>query len=233
MDGARHPGRWRGDQLRRLLTTGSPAHRISEEPGRRLGRVLSRSDELSGSPEQTSGLKHEFFSDPCDPRVVLRRRPHRRGRGGRGHLQAAPDNGAGPLWCYGAPLVVRQGERVFVSVMETGEGVPPLSNTRWRLFEREEKGLEADPSARRLPPSRALPDCECGTRSVRPLGESLHRAAGNAIRPVRSAPAPVRHPQPEPVRPTCCVPLAAIGPFHRPFLPGHRRRRPAGRGPGS
>src|SRR4051812_17469523 len=51
-----------------------------------------------------------------------------------------PNNGAGPLWCYGAPLIVRQGELVYVSVMETGEGVPPLSNTRWRLFRRDERG---------------------------------------------------------------------------------------------
>src|SRR5688572_11718980 len=48
-----------------------------------------------------------------------------------------PNNGAGPLWCYGAPLVVRRGGEVFVSVMETGEGVPPLCNTRWRLYRRD------------------------------------------------------------------------------------------------
>src|SRR5205085_834820 len=50
-----------------------------------------------------------------------------------------PHNGAGPLWCYGAPLLVRHGERVFASIMEAGQGVPPLSNTRWRLFERGPK----------------------------------------------------------------------------------------------
>jgi hypothetical protein len=51
-----------------------------------------------------------------------------------------PNNGAGPLWCYGAPLLVRQGDKVIVSVMETGDGVPLLSNTRWRLFERDDRG---------------------------------------------------------------------------------------------
>jgi hypothetical protein len=51
-----------------------------------------------------------------------------------------PDNGAGPLWCYGAPLLVRQGDVVYASVMETGQGVPPLSNTRWRLFRRDNEG---------------------------------------------------------------------------------------------
>ncbi len=51
-----------------------------------------------------------------------------------------PNNGAGPLWCYGAPLLVRQGDTVFVSVMETGTGVPLLCNTRWRLFQRDARG---------------------------------------------------------------------------------------------
>jgi hypothetical protein len=51
-----------------------------------------------------------------------------------------PGNGAGPLWCYGAPLLVRQGDRVFASVMETGEGVPPNCNTRWRMFVRDDRG---------------------------------------------------------------------------------------------
>ncbi len=52
----------------------------------------------------------------------------------------APGNGAGPLWCYGAPVLVRAGERVFVPVMETGEGVPPLCNTRWKLYCRDDSG---------------------------------------------------------------------------------------------
>lgn len=55
---------------------------------------------------------------------------------------ADPDNGAGPLWCYGAPLIVRQGDRVFASVMETGRNVPPLCNTRWRLYRRGAKDWE-------------------------------------------------------------------------------------------
>ena len=52
----------------------------------------------------------------------------------------SPDNGAGPLWCYGAPAMVRFGEEVFVPVMETGEGVPPLCNTRWKLYRRNTEG---------------------------------------------------------------------------------------------
>lgn len=51
-----------------------------------------------------------------------------------------PDNGSGPFWSYGCTTIARVGERVFVSQMETGEGVPPLCNTRWRLLERTAGG---------------------------------------------------------------------------------------------
>ena len=47
-----------------------------------------------------------------------------------------PNNGSGPLWDYGSTNIVRCGENVYVSQQETGEGVPPLSNTRWRLLKR-------------------------------------------------------------------------------------------------
>lgn len=48
-----------------------------------------------------------------------------------------PDNGAGPTWCYGAPLIVSTGQGVFASITETGENVPPLCNTRWQLWQRD------------------------------------------------------------------------------------------------
>lgn len=52
----------------------------------------------------------------------------------------SPNNGAGPFWSYGSPMIVRVGDRVFAGVMETGEGVPLLCNTRWRLFRRDDDG---------------------------------------------------------------------------------------------
>ncbi len=52
----------------------------------------------------------------------------------------SPDNGAGPLWCYGAPLLVRSGDDVFLSVMETGENAPRLCNTRWQFWRRNRSG---------------------------------------------------------------------------------------------
>ncbi|NUM56256.1 MAG: hypothetical protein HUU46_21665 [Candidatus Hydrogenedentes bacterium] len=51
-----------------------------------------------------------------------------------------PNNGSGPLWSYGCSPIARVGDRVFVAQMETGEGVPRLCNTRWKLLERGEGG---------------------------------------------------------------------------------------------
>ncbi|MBM3211368.1 hypothetical protein FJZ33_04045 [Candidatus Poribacteria bacterium] len=53
---------------------------------------------------------------------------------------ASPNNGAGPFWCYGSPLIFRHGDDVFVSAMETGENIPPLCNTRWRIFRKHADG---------------------------------------------------------------------------------------------
>ncbi len=51
-----------------------------------------------------------------------------------------PDNGTNPLWCYGNTCIVRHGEDVFVSGVETMEGIPPYNNTRWLLFKRGQDG---------------------------------------------------------------------------------------------
>ncbi|MBX3176146.1 MAG: hypothetical protein KF886_02180 [Candidatus Hydrogenedentes bacterium] len=52
----------------------------------------------------------------------------------------SPDNGSGPLWSFGCTSIVRSGDEVIVSEMETGEGVPRLCNTRWRLLQRTDDG---------------------------------------------------------------------------------------------
>ncbi len=52
----------------------------------------------------------------------------------------AADNGAGPLWCYGASCLARVGERRFISGLETIPGAKPLNNTRWVLYERTADG---------------------------------------------------------------------------------------------
>ena len=50
------------------------------------------------------------------------------------------NNGAGPLWCYGSTVIARQGGNVFLSVIETGENVPLLCNTRWQLWHHSADG---------------------------------------------------------------------------------------------
>jgi len=56
------------------------------------------------------------------------------------------DNGAGPLWCYGAPLIARDAGHVYLSIIETGRDVPPLCNTRWQLWHRDQSGWKLEQS---------------------------------------------------------------------------------------
>ncbi len=65
------------------------------------------------------------------------------------------DNGAAPMWCYGCTCLVRIGEDVFASGLETLADVPPLLNVRWLLFKRGDEGWElqqADPKDRTREP---------------------------------------------------------------------------------
>jgi len=56
------------------------------------------------------------------------------------------NNGAGPLWCYGSTVIARQGNDVYLSIIETGEDVPPLCNTRWQLWRRAANGWKLEQS---------------------------------------------------------------------------------------
>ncbi len=56
------------------------------------------------------------------------------------------NNGAGPLWCYGSTVIARQGGNVFLSVIETGEDIPLLCNTRWQLWRRSANGWKLEQS---------------------------------------------------------------------------------------
>jgi len=73
------------------------------------------------------------------------------------------DNGAGPMWCGGSTCLVRVGDDVFASGLETIKGAKPLNNCRWLLFQRGARVWErvaADPSGRTREPSPlvAFPD---------------------------------------------------------------------------
>ena len=52
------------------------------------------------------------------------------------------NNGAGPMWCGGSTCLVRSGDHVFASGLETVAAAAPLNNCRWLLFHREAKGWE-------------------------------------------------------------------------------------------
>jgi hypothetical protein len=73
------------------------------------------------------------------------------------------NNGAGPMWCRGSTCLVRIGEGVFASGLETLKDAQPLNNCRWVLFHRGPEGwkrVQADPNGRtREPcPLAAFPD---------------------------------------------------------------------------
>ncbi len=52
------------------------------------------------------------------------------------------NNGAGPMWCSGSTTLVRAGDHVFASGLETVPDEKPLNNCRWVLFHRDAKGWE-------------------------------------------------------------------------------------------
>ena len=56
------------------------------------------------------------------------------------------NNGAGPMWCSGSTCLVRIGENVFASGLETLAQRKPLNNCRWLLFQRGVNGWELQQS---------------------------------------------------------------------------------------
>ncbi|MCX5658996.1 MAG: hypothetical protein NTW19_04650 [Planctomycetota bacterium] len=69
------------------------------------------------------------------------------------------NNGAGPQWCFGSPTVVRIGDDVFASGLETIPDAKPLNNTRWTLHRVPREGR----------PQRVYSD-EGRTREPSPIG---------------------------------------------------------------
>jgi len=64
-------------------------------------------------------------------------------------------NGAGPMWCSGSTCLVRIGQDVFATGLETLADAKPLNNCRWLLFKRGEEGWElqqTDPKDRTREP---------------------------------------------------------------------------------
>jgi hypothetical protein len=66
------------------------------------------------------------------------------------------DNGAGPMWCHGSTSIVRIGNKLYASGLETVPEWKILNNCRWMLFERTGSGwnkLLTDSSARTREPA--------------------------------------------------------------------------------
>lgn len=45
-----------------------------------------------------------------------------------------PNNNTFPLWCYGAPTIVRYQDKVYATIPEVAPNTPPMCNTRPQLF---------------------------------------------------------------------------------------------------
>ena len=52
------------------------------------------------------------------------------------------NNGAGPMWCSGSTCLVRIGDDVFASGLETLADAKPLNNCRWTLYKRTAGGWQ-------------------------------------------------------------------------------------------
>lgn len=66
------------------------------------------------------------------------------------------NNGAGPMWCAGSTCIVRTGDSLFASGLETLPDVKPLNNCRWMLFQRGATGWQkifSDPDGKTREPS--------------------------------------------------------------------------------
>lgn len=55
-----------------------------------------------------------------------------------------PNNGSGPLWCHGSTCLVRVGDDVYASGVETIKDAKPLNNCRWLLFKRGANGWKKE-----------------------------------------------------------------------------------------
>ena len=50
------------------------------------------------------------------------------------------NNGSGPMWCHGNTCLIRLGDKLFASGLETLKDYQPLNNCRWTLFQRTADG---------------------------------------------------------------------------------------------
>lgn len=56
-------------------------------------------------------------------------------------------NGAGPMWCHGSTCLVRVGDEVFATGLQTLSDAKPLNNCQWTLFHRMDAGWNLAPTS--------------------------------------------------------------------------------------
>lgn len=96
-------------------------------------------------------------------------------------------NGAGPMWCHGSTTLVRAGETVFATGLETLADLPPLNNCRWDLWRRDAQGWQRvyrdDPGRTREPSPLAVVGADRIWVSANPTMLPVGTAGGGPARP--------------------------------------------------
>ena len=97
------------------------------------------------------------------------------------------NNGAGPLWCYGSPGIVRHGHLLYVSLLEPDLSLDRLCNSRWTIWQRDEaiwsKVLEGEHHDEREPCPLARLKGNKILLSVNPLIDRNSASRGGACNP--------------------------------------------------
>lgn len=98
------------------------------------------------------------------------------------------NNGAGPMWCHGSTCLVRVGEDVVASGLETLTNQPPLNNCRWTLWRREVDGwrqtlADANGRTREPCPLATFPKQKKVFLSANPTLSPPGQAGGGPARP--------------------------------------------------
>lgn len=98
------------------------------------------------------------------------------------------NNGADPTWCRGSTILVRSGEHLFASSLETLTDAKPLNNVRWQLYTRAADGWKlvlADPANRTREPCPlvAFPDGRLLLSSHPTLVSDRQHEGGGPARP--------------------------------------------------
>ena len=103
----------------------------------------------------------------------------------------APNNGSGPLWCYGSPTIIRNGNDLYATVMEVDGEAVPLNNTVLTLYHKRKNApwkrvfrddfLQREPCPIAMIPGNLIVSTN---PSLRPKKTSGEREAAMSSRPV-------------------------------------------------